>query len=92
MRVASPKAARFLLPPPRESKSSPGRILGLKEMNLPSLIGLIAKGLPWSTVPPFARVTGFSQQELADFLAFRPARLPAVGFRARLVLLNPSAL
>jgi hypothetical protein len=29
---------------------------------------LIARGLPWSTVPAFAGVTGFSQQELADFL------------------------
>jgi putative toxin-antitoxin system antitoxin component (TIGR02293 family) len=42
-------------------------------MNLPSLIRLIGKGLPWSTVPAFARVTGFSQQDLADFLGV-PAR------------------
>lgn len=70
---ASPKAAHFVLPPQMERKSSPGRILGLKEMNLPSLIRLIDKGLPWSTVPAFARISGFSQQELADFLGI-PAR------------------
>jgi putative toxin-antitoxin system antitoxin component (TIGR02293 family) len=73
MPIASTKAAHFLLPPQMAKKSSPGRILGLKEMNLPSLIRLIDKGLPWSTVPAFARVSGFSQQELADFLG-TPAR------------------
>ena len=73
MPLASSKAAQFVLPPQQERRSSPGRILGLKEMNLPSLIRLIGKGLPWSTVPAFARVTGFSQQDLADFLGV-PAR------------------
>ena len=68
MPVASPKAAHFVFPPQMERKSSPGRMLGLKEMNLPSLIRLIDKGLPWSTVPAFARISGFSQQELANFL------------------------
>ena len=73
MALASSKAAKFVLPPQKERRSSPVRILGLKEMNLPSLIRLIGKGLPWSTVPAFARVTGFSQQDLADFLGV-PAR------------------
>src|SRR5215469_2209778 len=73
MPVTSSKAANFELPPHEERRSTPGRTLGLKEMNLPSLIRLIDKGLPWSTVPAFARVSGFSQQELADFLGV-PAR------------------
>jgi putative toxin-antitoxin system antitoxin component (TIGR02293 family) len=73
MPVASPKAAHFLLPPHTERKSSPGRILGLKVKTLPSLIRLINKGLPWSTVLAFARVSGFSQQQVADFLGL-PAR------------------
>lgn len=73
MALASSKAARFVAPPQRSRKSSPGRILGLREMNLPSLIQMIGKGLPWSTVPAFARISGFSQQELADFLGV-PAR------------------
>jgi putative toxin-antitoxin system antitoxin component (TIGR02293 family) len=73
MPVASSKTVRFFVPPQRKGKSSPGRILGLKEMNLPTLIRLIGRGLPWSTVPAFARVSGFSQQELADFLGV-PAR------------------
>lgn len=68
MPIASSKAERFVVPPGRERKSSPGRILGLKEMNLPTLIRLIGRGLPWSTIPAFSRVSGFSQQELADFL------------------------
>jgi len=72
MRVSPSNAARFV-PPQRETKSSPGRILGLKEMNLASLIRLVGRGLPWSTVPAFARVSGFSQQELAEFLG-TPAR------------------
>src|ERR1700726_2659513 len=73
MPVASPKAAHFALPPHRERKSSPARILGLKEMPLPSLIRLIDKGLPWSTVRAFARISGFSQQQVAGFLGL-PAR------------------
>jgi len=73
MSATSSKATYFVVPPQRESKSSPGRILGLKEMNLASLIRLVGKGLPWSTVPAFARVSGFSQQELAEFLG-TPAR------------------
>jgi putative toxin-antitoxin system antitoxin component (TIGR02293 family) len=73
MPVTSSKAAHFVLPPHQERKSSPGRTLGLKEMTLPSLIRLIDRGLPWSTVPAFARVSGFSQQELAEFIGV-PAR------------------
>ena len=73
MPVTSPKATHFVLPPHQERKSSPGRTLGLKEMNLPSLIRLLDSGLPWSTVPAFARVSGFSQQELAEFIGV-PAR------------------
>jgi putative toxin-antitoxin system antitoxin component (TIGR02293 family) len=73
MPIASSKAAHFVLPPQMKRKSLPGRILGLKEMNLPSLIRLIDKGLPWSTVLAFAHVSGFSQQQLADFLGL-PAR------------------
>jgi putative toxin-antitoxin system antitoxin component (TIGR02293 family) len=73
MPVRSSKAAYFVPPPHQERKSSAGRILGLKEMNLHSLIGLIERGFPWSTVPAFAKGSGFSQQELADFLG-TPAR------------------
>jgi putative toxin-antitoxin system antitoxin component (TIGR02293 family) len=73
MPATSSKATYFVVPTQRESKSSPGRNLGLKEMSLPSLIRLVGKGLPWSTVPAFVRVSGFSQQELADFLGV-PAR------------------
>ncbi len=73
MPVASSKAAQFALPGRREWRSSPGRILGLKEMSLPSLIQLLDRGFPWSTIPAFARVSGFTQQELAGLLGV-PAR------------------
>jgi len=72
MPVAS-RAAQFVLPPHRERKPSAGRTLGLKAMNLPSLIRLVDRGLPWSTVPAFAGISGFSQMEVADFLGV-PAR------------------
>jgi putative toxin-antitoxin system antitoxin component (TIGR02293 family) len=73
MPAASSKATPFVLPPQTAGKSSPGRTLGLKEMSVPSLIRLIDKGLAWSTVSAFARVSGFTQQELAAFLGI-PAR------------------
>jgi len=73
MPVASVKTTHFVLPPHMAGKCPPGRALGLKEMSLPSLIRLIDKGLAWSTVSAFARVSGFTQQELAAFLGI-PAR------------------
>ena len=73
MPVASPKAALFALPLHTERNASPGQILGLKVKTLPSLIRLINKGLPWSTVLAFARISGFSQQQVAEFLDL-PAR------------------
>ena len=73
MPVTPSKATPFIMPTRQERRSSPGRTLGLKEMTLPSLLRLIDRGLPWSTVPAFAKVSGFSQQELADYLGI-PAR------------------
>lgn len=46
-----------------------GKLLGLKRMTLPSLLRLIAEGLPWSAVAKFLKASGFTQQELARFLA-----------------------
>lgn len=48
---------------------SSGKLLGLKRMALPSLLRVIANGLPWSAVAKFLKSSGFTQQELARFLA-----------------------
>lgn len=46
----------------------PGRSLGLKRMEIQTLLKAITTGLRWSSVDSFLDVSGFSQQQLAQYL------------------------
>ena len=49
-------------------KIQPGRSLGLKRMEIQTLLKAITTGLRWSSVDSFLDVSGFSQQQLAHYL------------------------
>lgn len=46
----------------------PGRSLGLKRMEIPTLLKVITSGLRWSAVDSFLQESGFTQQQLALYL------------------------
>lgn len=46
----------------------PGRSLGLKRMEIQTLLKAITTGLRWSSVDSFLDVSGFSQQQLGQYL------------------------
>lgn len=52
----------------REGEAYPGRLLGLREMNIPALIELIRKGIPWIAVPTFVVESGFTEEQIRRFL------------------------
>jgi putative toxin-antitoxin system antitoxin component (TIGR02293 family) len=62
--------AQFIPPSgsPKTVKIQPGRSLGLKQMPTPSLIKVISTGLRWSAVNSFLEESGFTQQQLAEYL------------------------
>ena len=53
---------------PKTVKIQPGRSLGLKQMATPTLIKVITRGLRWSAVDSFLQESGFTQQQLAEYL------------------------
>lgn len=54
--------------PRNRPKTEPNRALGLKNADVPAMLKLIDKGLPWSTISSFAKTSGFTPQEIAAFL------------------------
>jgi putative toxin-antitoxin system antitoxin component (TIGR02293 family) len=54
--------------PSRVSQPYLGQELGLKKMDVSSLIRLLSEGLPWSAVTSFVKNTGFSLVDLARYL------------------------
>jgi putative toxin-antitoxin system antitoxin component (TIGR02293 family) len=46
----------------------PGRSLGLKRMEIPTLLKVITSGLRWSSVASFLHESGFTQLQLAQYL------------------------
>jgi putative toxin-antitoxin system antitoxin component (TIGR02293 family) len=68
MALANKSVAAFV--PPRAPKGRPriGLALGLKSMDVPTLINAARAGLSWNAVKRFLGVTGLSQQQLAKFL------------------------
>jgi len=52
----------------KTARVQPGRSLGLKRMEIPSLIKVITSGLRWSAVESFLHESGFIQQQLAQYL------------------------
>ena len=55
--------------PTKAVRIQPGKSLGLKRMEIPTLLKVITSGLRWSSVDSFLRESGFTQQELAQYLA-----------------------
>jgi putative toxin-antitoxin system antitoxin component (TIGR02293 family) len=68
MALANKSAAAFA--PPLGSKVKPriGTTLGLKSMDVPTLINAARAGLSWNSVKRFLVATGLSQQQLANYL------------------------
>ena len=68
MAVANKSVAAVV--PPRAPKRSPriGTALGLKSMDVTTLINTARAGLSWSSVKRFLEATGLSQQQLANYL------------------------
>jgi putative toxin-antitoxin system antitoxin component (TIGR02293 family) len=56
------------LSPTKAVRIQPGRSLGLKRMEVPTLLEVITSGLRWSSVDSFLHESGFTQQELAQYL------------------------
>jgi putative toxin-antitoxin system antitoxin component (TIGR02293 family) len=54
--------------PSRSVRAQAGKSLGLKRMEIPSLLKIITSGLRWSSVDSFLHESGFSQQQLAQYL------------------------
>ena len=54
--------------PTKAVRNQPGRSLGLKSMEVPTLLKMITSGLRWSSVERFLHESGFTQQELAQYL------------------------
>jgi putative toxin-antitoxin system antitoxin component (TIGR02293 family) len=68
--IARKSIAQFV-PTPSPTKVvriQPGRSLGLKRMEIPTLLKVITSGLRWSSVDSFLNESGFSQQQLAQYL------------------------
>lgn len=70
MAVANSKTSSLFVPPaaPLRIGARIGKILGLKSLEIPSLMQAVAKGLSWNAVRRFLDVTGLTQQELAKYL------------------------
>lgn len=68
MAVAHKSVTAFV--PPRAPKARPriGATLGLKSMDVPTLIKAASAGLSWNSVKRFLGATGLNQQQLADYL------------------------
>ena len=68
MALANKSVAAYV--PPRAPKGRPriGTSLGLKSMDVPTLINAANAGLSWKSVKRFLAVTGLSQQQLANYL------------------------
>lgn len=68
MALANKNVAAFVPPLAVKAKPRIGATLGLKSMDVPTLIGAAKAGLPWSGVKKFLVATGLSQQQLASYL------------------------
>ncbi|MGB6157752.1 MAG: antitoxin Xre-like helix-turn-helix domain-containing protein, partial [Acidobacteriaceae bacterium] len=68
MAVAHKSVAAFV--PPHAAKAKPriGTTLGLKSMDVPTLIKAASAGLSWNSIKRFLGATGLNQQQLADYL------------------------
>ena len=54
--------------PAKAARIQPGRSLGLKRMEIPTLLKVITSGLRWSAVESFLQESGFTQLQLAQYL------------------------
>jgi putative toxin-antitoxin system antitoxin component (TIGR02293 family) len=68
MAVATKTIATFVPAVTAKAESRIGQTLGLKSMDVPSLINAVAAGLSWRKVRKFLDATGLTQQELANYL------------------------
>lgn len=68
MAVTNKSAAPFVPPPASKSKPRIGTTLGLKTMDVPTLIRAANAGLSWNSVKRFLGATGLNQQQLAEYL------------------------
>ena len=63
------KSVSALIPPPSpKGKPRIGSTLGLKSMDVPTLINAARAGLSWNSIKRFLGATGLSQQQLAVYL------------------------
>lgn len=68
MALANKSVAAFVPPPAPKARSRIGTTLGLKSMDVPTLINAARAGLSWNSVKRFLGATGLSQQQLANYL------------------------
>ena len=68
MAVAHKSAAALVAPQAPKSRPRIGATLGLKSMDVPTLIRAANSGLSWNAVKRFLGATGFNQQQLANYL------------------------
>jgi putative toxin-antitoxin system antitoxin component (TIGR02293 family) len=62
-------AVEKLVSRPVEVYSQPGKLLGIKSKNLPEFLKALTDGLPWAAASNFLKVSGFTQEQLAKYLA-----------------------
>jgi putative toxin-antitoxin system antitoxin component (TIGR02293 family) len=68
MAVTNKSVPAPILSPSAKGKSRIGSTLGLKSMDVPTLINAARAGLSWNSVKRFLGATGLSQQQLAVYL------------------------
>jgi len=67
--TVAPKSVAALVPSPApKGRSRIGATLGLKSMDVPTLIRAANAGLSWNAVKRFLGATGLNQQQLAGYL------------------------
>ncbi len=68
MALANKSVAELALSHAPKDRPRIGTTLGLKSMDVPTLINAARAGLSWNSVKRFLRATGLSQQQLANYL------------------------
>jgi putative toxin-antitoxin system antitoxin component (TIGR02293 family) len=68
MALANKSVAAFVPSRAPKGKARIGATLGLKSMDVPTLINAARAGLSWDSVKRFLGATGLSQQQLANYL------------------------
>ncbi len=68
MAVATRRAAAFVPVVPAKPEPRIGKALGLKSMDVPSLMAIVSGGLSWHAVRRFLEATKLTQLDLAKYL------------------------